>query len=196
MRILRYFAIVALIAYPSLASADQTATVELGIGLVAGSLIPATTFEQTYYLGIFDPREQVPESFYRIRVRGQSSFFNTSTRYASGWVPAGLVDTLATRFDFDNTTGNVAYPERGNDNSSLKLDRRLVLFGPEGFREAPANHRLVIIMGANPHAFFEAVNSVLSDVGQNQLHAIGTTFFHDELLPDLKAVIDHMDKIK
>src|SRR6185436_10478783 len=50
--------------------------------------------------------------------------------------------------------------------SSLKPGRRLMMFGPEGFREAPADHRLVIVMGANPKAFFEAIDTALGDLSQ------------------------------
>jgi hypothetical protein len=41
-----------------------------------------------------------------------------------------------------------------------------MLFGPEGFREAPANHRLVIVMGSDPSAFFQGVDQALGIVAQ------------------------------
>ena len=41
-----------------------------------------------------------------------------------------------------------------------------MLFGPEGFREAPANHRLVIVMGASPEDFFSAIDESLGLVAQ------------------------------
>ena len=41
-----------------------------------------------------------------------------------------------------------------------------MMFGPEGFREAPANHRLVVVMGADPSAFFEAVDQTLGVIAQ------------------------------
>jgi hypothetical protein len=41
-----------------------------------------------------------------------------------------------------------------------------MMFGPEGFREAPANHRLVLVMGSSPEKYFEAVDTVLGTVSQ------------------------------
>ena len=38
--------------------------------------------------------EQVPPSVYRVRVKGQASFLS-ATKFASGWVPADLVDSLS-----------------------------------------------------------------------------------------------------
>jgi hypothetical protein len=40
------------------------------------------------------------------------------------------------------------------------------MFGPEGFREAPRDHRLVIVMGASPQKFFEAIDTALGDLAQ------------------------------
>ena len=38
------------------------------------SVTPNGKIEQTYYLGIYDPREQLPElQFYRVKVKAQSS---------------------------------------------------------------------------------------------------------------------------
>jgi len=51
--------------------------------------------------------------------------------------------------------------------SALQAGRRLVLFGPEGFREAPRDQRLVIIMGTDPSKYFAAVNKVLSKTTTN-----------------------------
>ena len=39
-----------------------------------------------------------------------------------------------------------------------------MLFGPEGFREAPKDHRLVIVMGSSPDAFFNAMDNSLGAV--------------------------------
>ena len=52
-----------------------------------GSMTPNADLEQTYYLGSFDPQDQIPPAIYRIRVRGQSSLLST-VRFASSWVPA------------------------------------------------------------------------------------------------------------
>jgi hypothetical protein len=38
------------------------------------------------------------------------------------------------------------------------------MFGPEGFREAPAGHRLVIAMGSSPEKFFQAIDETLGHV--------------------------------
>jgi hypothetical protein len=50
--------------------------------------------------------------------------------------------------------------------ASIKTGRRLIQFGPEGFREAPANHRLVIVMGSSPDKFFEAIDETLGNVAR------------------------------
>jgi hypothetical protein len=188
----RAFACVLLLLLTQPTWADKTYTLGAAAVLGAGSVIPGTGLEQTYYLGVFDPAEQIPESFYRVQVRAQASVFNT-TRYASGWVPAGLIDTLSSRLDFDSTGGVTS---SGSCQDCLfEPGRRQVLFGPEGFREAPANHRLVILMGSTPEVFFDAVNDVLGDLGDVRDQSSGTTLFHDHLLPDLKAVTGHIEKL-
>ena len=138
--------------------------------LVAGSSVlgitPTTNILQTYYLGAFDPQSQLPPTIYRIRVQGQSSALST-TRFASGWVLADLVDSLSGRIAMQ-ATGPQETPAPGaagspsQDESSL--DRRLVMFGPEGFREAPKKHRLVIVMSANPATYFESMDRALGVV--------------------------------
>src|SRR5690349_3254800 len=136
---------------------------------VFGGQAPGQEIEQVYYLGIFDPQEQVPESVYRLTVRGQGSAIGLM-RFASGWVPANLVDTLNTSISFDKNTGNVQVqnkqdaPEQG-----IPTGRRLMLFGPEGFRPAPKDHRLVIVMGASPESFFNAVGSSLEAINKVSL---------------------------
>ena len=136
---------------------------------VLGGQAPGQEIEQVYYLGIFDPQEQVPESVYRLTVRGQGSAIGLM-RFASGWVPANLVDTLNTSFDFNKDTGNIQIqnkqdaPEQG-----IPTGRRLMLFGPEGFRPAPKDHRLVIVMGASPESFFNAVGSSLEAINKVSL---------------------------
>lgn len=125
---------------------------------------PAHEVEQIYYLGVFDPHEQVPPSVYRVRVRGQASFMST-TNFASGWVHASLVDSLGTSMTFNNDTGswNVSKIEE-RETAQLKTGRRQMLFGPMGFREAPADHRLCIVMGANPDRWFQAMDEALGVV--------------------------------
>ena len=132
---------------------------------------PSNTINQTYYLGVFDPRDQLPPTIYRVHVQGQSSALN-ATKFASGWVRAELVDSLSGSVEFpadastkqkqtaDSPSGSgVEVVDKG-----LLTGRRLVMFGPEGFREAPKNHRLVVVMGANPDAFFSAVDQALGVV--------------------------------
>ena len=53
----------------------------------------------------------------------------------------------------------------GEEKSAL-TGRRLVMFGPEGFREAPKDHRLVVVMGSDPSAFFGAVDRALGTVAE------------------------------
>ena len=127
--------------------------------LGAGTFIPTTNLEQIYYLGVFDPQEQLPPTIYRIRVKGQSSFINT-TRYASGWVPAAVIDSLTTSARFENNK-DPSITNVSESNATNLAGRRLVMFGPEGFREAPKDHRLVIVMGSSPDKFFQAVDEAL-----------------------------------
>ena len=37
------------------------------------------------------------------------------------------------------------------------------MFGPDGFREAPANHRLVIVMGSQADVFFSQMDKALGE---------------------------------
>ncbi|CAH1206959.1 conserved exported hypothetical protein [Candidatus Nitrotoga sp. BS] len=134
-----------------------------GEGVLAGTFIPTTALEQIYYLGVFDPQEQLPPTIYRVRVKGQSSFFNT-TRYASGWVPASVIDSLGSTARFDKNGDGVKVTKAEEGMQTKLTGRRLVLFGPEGFREAPKDHRLVITMGSSPEKFFQAVDEALGIV--------------------------------
>ena len=137
-----------------------------GTGIVAGSLFPSTDVEQTYYLGSFDPRSQLPPAIYRIRVRGQSSFLNRA-RFASSWVPAEVVDALTGSLDIDSKNGKVSVSQDDTTKVSLEgAGRGLILFGPEGFREAPRKHRLVVIMGASPEDVEQAFSSALGSVAK------------------------------
>lgn len=127
---------------------------------------PTTSIGQTYYLGVFDPREQLPPTIYRIRVQGQASALSTTT-FASGWLRADLVDSLSGQIGMDK--GNLVAPGEPTtrvvpEEDKGALNRRLVMFGPEGFREAPRNHRLVVVMGANPQSFFSSVDRALGVV--------------------------------
>ncbi|MEM1330118.1 MAG: hypothetical protein AAGG07_06120 [Planctomycetota bacterium] len=145
------------------------------IGATAGAVAttaylgatPGNEIEQVYYLGVLDPQEQVPPAIYRVTVRGQSSAIS-STKFASGWVRSDLVDSLQSSASFDENGGGASVS--GNAlGGSIASDRRLVMFGPEGFREAPKDHRLVIMMGSNPDAYFRAVDSALGVIAQAEL---------------------------
>lgn len=131
--------------------------------LAALAVTPNADIEQTYYLGSFDPQDQVPPAVYRIRVRGQSSVLN-ATRFASGWVPAAVVDALTGSVAFRDKADSLAVSTEGKLDDKLKVGRGMVMFGPEGFREAPRDHRLVIIMGANPEQVEQAFSSALGSV--------------------------------
>lgn len=139
-----------------------------------GARTPSNEIEQTYYLGVFDPQEQLPPQLYRVRVHGQASAIS-STKFASGWVPAALVDSLGSSVQPGKagTTG-----ENNGLASQIKTGRRLVMFGPEGFREAPADHRLVVVMGSNPQAFFNSIDTTLGDIaavrGAQRADALGS----------------------
>jgi hypothetical protein len=137
-----------------------------------GAQSPSHEIEQIYYLGVFDPQEQVPETIYRITVRGQASIISF-TRFASGWVPAAMIDSLGGRVQLSGDR-NAADPltvgqPAANVVSQIQTGRRLVLFGPEGFREAPRDHRLVIVMGSSPEEFFKAIDGALGEFAQVQL---------------------------
>jgi hypothetical protein len=136
-------------------------------GVVTLGMSPSADVSQTYYLGSFDPQEQLPPAVYRIRVRGQSSILN-ATRFASSWVPAEVVDSLNGNIAIDNSDGDVTYSPvtTGPTAKPLLSGRGLVLFGPEGFREAPRNHRLVVIMGSSPEKVEQAFASALGTVAQ------------------------------
>ncbi|MGE0144044.1 MAG: hypothetical protein AB7I19_09385 [Planctomycetota bacterium] len=126
-----------------------------------GAAVDGHEIGQIYYVGVLDPHEQVPPALYRITLRGESSLVN-STRFASGWIDAALVDSLSTKIGFDDA-GNIAV-KNGEKKLALKTGRRMWVFGPEGFRKVPENHRLVIVMGSSPQAFFAAVDQTLGEL--------------------------------
>lgn len=139
-------------------------------GSIAATLLggqsPNNEIQQIYYLGVFDPQEQVPPTVLRVRVHGQASFISL-TRFASGWVPAQLIDSLSSGVKFQSKTGDLSITKAGEGEvAALKPGRRMVLFGPEGFREAPKDHRLVIVMGSSPEDFFNAIDQSLGAVSE------------------------------
>lgn len=139
--------------------------------IATAAVTPSADIEQTYYLGSFDPRDQLPPSIYRVRVRGQSSILNR-TRFASSWVPAEVVDALTGSIQIDTGKGSGSGSVRlASDPTAAKTSlegagRGLMLFGPEGFREAPRGHRLVVIMGATPEEVEQAFASALGTVAK------------------------------
>lgn len=146
----------------------NVALAEGGVTLLGGET-PSQELDQVYYLGVFDPQEQVPEAVYRLTVRGQASIYS-SMRFASGWVPAKFVDALSTQIGSSSDPTTRPVVDKGDTEmlANLKPGRRLMLFGPEGFREAPADQRLVIVMGASPEAFFKAIDLSLGALAQAQ----------------------------
>jgi hypothetical protein len=136
-------------------------------GIVGLGRSPTTELVQTYYLGVFDPQDQLPPALYRIRVKGQASALNR-TEYASGWVPAHVIDSLTDGLKINDKDPLKVdrVPSTTQDATSFEVGRRLMLFGPEGFREAPRNHRLAIVMGSSPDVFFDSINNALGTIAQ------------------------------
>lgn len=147
-------------------SLPQNIALGVAITTAVGAVIPGHDIEQVYYLGSFDPQEQVPPALYRVRVRGQASIISWM-RFGSGWVPAELIDSLGSSVEINKADGNIAFTKADSDQlAKLKIGRRLVQFGPEGFREVPKNHRLVLVMGSDPEDFFAAMDEALGAVSQ------------------------------
>lgn len=141
-------------------------SIALGTVVVTGfgAAVPGHDIEQIYYLGSFDPQEQVPPSLYRVRVRGQASLIGWMG-FGSGWVPAELIDSLGSSVSINKADGKIMIAKAENDQiAKLTIGRRLMQFGPEGFREVPKDHRLVIVMGSNPEDFFQAIDEALGAV--------------------------------
>lgn len=154
----------------SLTTACNTLPQNIALGAAittaVGAVIPGHDIEQVYYLGSFDPQEQVPPALYRVRVRGQASIISWM-RFGSGWVPAELIDSLGSSVEINKADGKIRFTKADSDQlAKLKIGRRLMQFGPEGFREVPKNHRLVLVMGSDPEDFFAAMDEALGAVSQ------------------------------
>lgn len=150
-------------------SVPQNIALGAVIGTGVGAVIPGHDIEQVYYLGSFDFQEQVPPALYRVRVRGQASIISWM-RFGSGWVPADLIDSLGSSVEINKKDGKITMTKAGQDElSKLTIGRRLMQFGPEGFRAVPKDHRLVILMGSSPEGFFNAMDKALGAVSQAQL---------------------------
>lgn len=149
-------------------STPQTVALSVGIATLVGAMIPGHEIEQVYYLGSFDPQEQVPPALYRVRVRGQASIISWM-RFGSGWVPAEMIDSLGSNVEINKSDGKITMTRAANDQlSNITIGRRLMQFGPEGFREVPKQHRLVIVMGSSPEKFFQAIDNALGVVTKAQ----------------------------
>jgi len=165
----------------------------------AGALgsTPGHQLEQVYYLGVLDPQEQTPPTVYRITVKGQASSFSLM-KFGSGWVHANLVDSLNTRMSFDNKSrGSLVQFEKESkeEMAAIKTGRRMVMFGPEGFREAPADHRLVIVMRASPEEYFQAMDSVLGEISQAQ-NELSQSEVKDVLIQTFFDIKSEQEKLK
>ncbi len=150
---------------------QRDASIGVGGAVAVGAYPPTSDIEQIYYLGVFDPREQIPPSVYRVRVKGQASFMSW-TKFGTGWVPASLIDTIGTNMSFGNEDGKLSITKETDEFGGITTGRGLMLFGPEGFRPAPRDHRLVMVMGSSPDEFFNAIDQslgVIAEVRQEQL---------------------------
>lgn len=181
-------------------SPEEIAATTVGSTVVTtalGARTPGHEIEQVYYLGAFVPQEQIPPTIYRITVRGQASILS-GTKFASGWVPARFIDSLNTHigFDVNDPQSPNAKFTPGDDIYSSKefRGRKLVLFGPEGFREAPKDQRLVLVMGASPQKFFKAIDSALGEFSMMQA-AQTHGALRNELLKTLLELNSQEDRI-
>lgn len=163
---------------------------------VLGANSPTHEIEQIYYLGAFDPQGQLPPTVYRIRVHGQTSFISFA-KFASGWVPAPFIDSLSSSVGFDDETStDVSIDDEASDKlSDLNEGRRLMLFGPEGFREAPKDHRLVVVMGSSPDKFFNAIDTSLGAIAQARAEQRDNRLDRD-LFEALAALRSERDKLR
>lgn len=168
----------------------------LGVGALTayGAQAPAHEVQQTYYLGVFDPQSQVEPTVYRVRLHGQASAINT-VNFASGWLPSIAVDSLGTSIKWDETNGRVQIVPKGQNAGSetdgFQTGRRLVVFGPEGFRESPADQRLVVYMGSSPEQYFSAVNEafgIVADAKQTPESKTAKSALSQEMLDILQQI--------
>jgi hypothetical protein len=160
---------------------------------VVGGYSPANEIEQVYYLGVFDPQDQVPPSIYRLTVRGQASAIS-GMKFGSGWVQASLIDSLNTQIQLPMDGATVKINGASKDLSAIKTGRRLMMFGPEGFREAPRDQRLVIVMGSSPEKYFSAIDEALGSVAQAQAE-LYTGPGREKLLETLLATKNEQDRL-
>lgn len=170
-----------------------TAGLAVGTTLV-GSRSPGHEIEQVYYVGMLDPQEQLPPTIYRLTVRGQASALST-VKFASGWVPANLIDTLNSSAGFSEDKLHPTFKSDDTTPLTLETGRRMVMFGPEGFRQAPKDHRLVMVMGAKADRFFQAMDEVLGSMGKVSV-AEESDEFRKQLLKEMHSVLVEAQSIK
>lgn len=151
---------------------------------------PSNEIEQIFYLGVFDPQEQLPQTIYRVRIHGQASALN-KMKFGSGWVKAEFVDSLTSQQEIVTQANSLEGDNSKIFNQMLRSDvqRKLIAFGPEGFRISPEDHRLVVVMGSSPDAFFSAVDKVTGDKARMQNKAISQELVRHlfDSLTDLQA---------
>ena len=157
-----------------------------GVVSVVMAHVPTSQLQQVYYLGVFDPQEQIPPTIYRIRVQAQGSALNRN-QYASGWVHANLIDSLSGKGQELLGNGEKKTAAAESERSSL-VGRRLYMFGPEGFREAPKNHRLVVVMGSDPSAFFGAMDRALGVMAEASQGVRAAPQFSSALLAEMTTL--------
>lgn len=156
----------ALLAVAALLSGCDTTGTALGVVATTTALAktPGNELRQVYYLGVFDPQDQMASAIYRVTVHGQASALSRM-RFASGWVPANLIDSLGTAIAYDKDKGVYGVSKSEAEGlQSISSHRRMMMFGPEGVVESPENHRLVIVMGQSPDAWFGAIDSALGEI--------------------------------
>lgn len=169
----------------------------LGGAVTAGALAqaPSNELQQVSYLGVFDPDEQLPQMVYRVTIRAQASPMN-QMRYGSEWVPAWAVDSINSRVDAgldpsstkdkDGKPAAFIKSDRSEEiRGDIQVGRRLIMFGPDGFREAPKDHRLVIVMGATPEKFFQGIDRAIGTVAASQVNSLAAPLQKSLLESDL-----------
>jgi hypothetical protein len=182
-------------ALAALLTACATTSGNAALAIAGFGHTPTSQINQTYYLGVFDPIEQLEPTLYRIRVQGQASALS-QTSFASGWVRSDIIDSLSGKASTSSEPSQPESAASGATNSGVKLNleksalsRRLVMFGPEGFREAPKDHRLVIVMGSSPAGFFGAMDQALGIVASaTQKQQTGGIDVSKEIFPELSRM--------
>ncbi len=127
-------------------------------------------------------------------MHGQSSLISFG-RFASGWVPAEFADALGTSISFNKDSGKVELDKTEGLKTSATKGRRLIVFGPEGFRESPGNHRLVIAMGSSPETYFDAINEALGAIATATQGGTGDATLQRDLFEALELISEEGERI-